>query len=173
MTDDEIIKALMHCKAGSVCMDCPLFEQKSATCISQLNVATIDLIKRQQAKIEELSGVLSDSSINCAEIKAKAIKEFAEKLFQKFAGHSYYHGDVVLTIIICLAEGQEVKSAEPINICDIKTEAIARFAERLKAKIAGLEVKSPNETYKCGMEDVLYHRMPKIIDQLVKEMTAG
>lgn len=48
-------------------------------------------------------------------------------------------------------------------------EAIREFAENLKTKIAGLEVKSPNTTYKCGMEDALYYRMPKIIDQLLEE----
>lgn len=50
-------------------------------------------------------------------------------------------------------------------------DGIKDFAEKLKTKIAGLEVKSPNETYKCGMEDVLYYRMPIIINNLVKEMT--
>jgi hypothetical protein len=52
-----------------------------------------------------------------------------------------------------------------------RDKAIREFAEKLKTKIAGLEVKSPNETYKCGMEDVLYYRMPIIINNLVKEMT--
>lgn len=51
-----------------------------------------------------------------------------------------------------------------------KSEAVREFSEKLKTEIAGLEVKSPNTTYKCGMEDVLYYRMPKIIDRLVEEM---
>jgi hypothetical protein len=54
-----------------------------------------------------------------------------------------------------------------------RDKAIRDFAEELKTKIAGLEVKSPNETYKFGMEDVLYYRMPKIINSLAKEKTEG
>lgn len=49
-------------------------------------------------------------------------------------------------------------------------DAVKEFAEKLKTEIAGLEVKSPNITYKCGIEDALYYRMPKIIDRLVEEM---
>lgn len=49
-------------------------------------------------------------------------------------------------------------------------KAVREFAEKLKTEMAGLEVKSPNITYKCGMEDVLYYRMPKIIDRLAEEM---
>lgn len=49
-------------------------------------------------------------------------------------------------------------------------EAIREFAEKLKTEIAGLEVKSPSITYKCGIEYALYYRMPKIIDRLVEEM---
>lgn len=54
-----------------------------------------------------------------------------------------------------------------------QNNAVREFAEKLKTEIAGLEVKSPNTTYKCGMEDVLYYRMPKIIDRLVEGMTEG
>lgn len=47
--------------------------------------------------------------------------------------------------------------------------SVINFAEKLKTKIADLEAKSPNEAYKCGMEDVLYYHMPKIIDEVLKE----
>ncbi len=169
MTDNEIIKALECCSTAQNCTPCKYepteYQKGTFGCCNELMKNAIDLIKRQRAEIEELSEVLSGSGINCAEIKAKAIKEFAQKLFQKFAGHNYYHGDVVLTIIICLAEGQEVKSAEPINICDIKTEAIVRFAERLKDSFTESQI--------TGYESFCASAICDAIDEFCEEMTEG
>lgn len=96
MTDNEIIKALECCKDGGVCTGCPLFEQKTAKCISQLNEYTLDLINRQKAEIERLSHKCGDCAgctqwkCDCSNIKSEAIREFVEKLKEK-ASHETYH----------------------------------------------------------------------------------
>lgn len=93
MTDNEIIKALMYCKAGSVCMGCPLFEQKSATCISQLNAAVLDLIKRQQAEIKRLWEDCDYFEEKVKTIRAETITEFAERLMQEMRTYPVYLDD--------------------------------------------------------------------------------
>lgn len=54
---------------------------------------------------------------------------------------------------------------------DIEIKTIKDFAERLKTKCENLEASSTNETYRLGMQDMLDYYVPKIIDNLVKEMT--
>lgn len=72
MTDNEIIKALEGCHCDT------------------LELA-LDLIKRQRAKIEELSEVLSDHiRMEYAKIRAEAITEFAERLIQETRTFSEY-----------------------------------------------------------------------------------
>ena len=82
MTDAEIIKALECCTSDKsiYCEDqCPFYERCNK--YENLSKYALDLINRQKAKIEELSEVLSDTiRIRYAEIKAEAIKEFAERL---------------------------------------------------------------------------------------------
>ncbi len=96
MTDNEIIKALECCKDEGVCTGCPLFEQKTAKCITRLNFYALDLINRQKAEIERLKeanaglalgllhDVVNDDPMLRKEItavaKAEAIREFAERL---------------------------------------------------------------------------------------------
>ena len=51
MTDNEIIKALECCVAGEPCDKCPLsMPTGRGTCVN----SALELIKRQQAEIEEL-----------------------------------------------------------------------------------------------------------------------
>ena len=40
----------------------------------------------------------------------------ADKLGSKIAGHSYYHGDKILSAIFCMAEGKEVGNVKPTNV---------------------------------------------------------
>lgn len=54
-----------------------------------------------------------------------------------------------------------------------KYEAIKEFAEKLKSYMSNLEANSPNKAYKTAMEDMLSYYVPKIIDDVVKEMTEG
>ena len=52
-----------------------------------------------------------------------------------------------------------------------KTEAIREFAEKFKSTLKNLEANSPNKAYQKGMQDMLDYYVPKIIDDLLKEMT--
>lgn len=84
MTDNEIIKALECCaRLNRKCNECPLLNDGAVSehCVSVIRCEALDLIKRQRAKIEELSEVLSDHiRMEYAKIRAEAITEFAERL---------------------------------------------------------------------------------------------
>jgi hypothetical protein len=56
---------------------------------------------------------------------------------------------------------------------EIRNEAIKEFAERLKNTIFKLEGNSLNKVYETAMNDMLFYYMPKIIDDVVEEMTEG
>ena len=106
-----------------------------------------DLINRQKAEIERLKSELSNT-------RRKALLEASSK----FAGHSNYHGDTILCKLICMAEGQEVDTAIPLDISKIKTEAYTEFAERLK------------ETSVLRAGCVPWYDIHAAIDYLLKEM---
>ena len=76
--------------------------------------------------------------------------------FSKFAAHSDYHGGMILCQLKCMAEGKETIPAKPIDIKELKSEAIKEFAERLK---------NTNNTMDKRIISV------ERIDNLVKEMT--
>lgn len=93
MTDNEIIKAL---------------ERMSAEDADGFSSDILDLIKRQQAKIEELSEILSDHiRMEYAKIRAEAITEFAERLKTAFKQMEYTadikRKTVTLEELICQA----------------------------------------------------------------------
>ena len=58
------------------------------------------------------------------------VKQFADKLYSKFAGHSNYHGDRILSAIQCMAEGKEVGSVEPIEPKQGKWEKVEKGGKR-------------------------------------------
>ena len=92
-------------------------------------------LAEKNAEIERLqkeNNQFADIGKMYSEIKAEAIKEFADNLCRVFAGHSDYHGDTILTKIICLKEGKPIQTAKPIDTSKIKYAAIKKFAERLK-----------------------------------------
>lgn len=86
MTDNEIIKALDHCKRPTGkhdCENCPYITSRGMCTTNMLN-DTIDLINRQKEKNESLKVDLAKCSIRldnlyktADEIKSEAIKEFA------------------------------------------------------------------------------------------------
>ena len=79
MTDNEIIKALETCILG----DCDVCNCKCGSvgdCRDTLNKHSLDLINRQQAEIERLE----KHTEMYHEVRAEAIKEFAEKLKKRF-----------------------------------------------------------------------------------------
>ena len=81
MTDNEIIKALKCCIGGSNCGECPLLG--SLYCMTEVNRNALDLINRQQAEIKRLKKEqqqFADIGKMYSEVRAEAIKEFAERL---------------------------------------------------------------------------------------------
>ena len=47
--------------------------------------------------------------------QSEVVKEVLEKAASKFAGHSDYHGDTILQVLYCMAEGKEVDNAKPLD----------------------------------------------------------
>ena len=93
MTDSEIIKALECCAITAKCRQECIFhkygeEYDVQNCTTHLAQATLELVNRLQAEIERLkadvrfSVYLGYETTN--QIKAEAIKEFAEKLKKKY-----------------------------------------------------------------------------------------
>lgn len=96
LTPEEIKKALECCKPNNDegCLHCPLSDVHVKECTDILLSESIDLINRQQETIETLRKCVeqhhiirkdgkSPLSLLTAEIRAEAIKEFAERLKEK------------------------------------------------------------------------------------------
>ena len=105
MTDTEIIKTLECCIKPN-CNDCLL--KKRVLCVHELKENALNLINRQKAEVERLKGEIGslnkkypctvDVGNNClvyarsfddydkliGDISAEAVKEFAERLKEKF-----------------------------------------------------------------------------------------
>ena len=92
MTDEQIIKALELCIADENCDGCPY--DYPAECYIHLKRDALELIRRQQAEIDRLKSLVNDKQeiiegledtfenecFKYSELKAEAIKEFADKL---------------------------------------------------------------------------------------------
>lgn len=109
MTDDEIMKALECCIRDdediyelNACNKCMLYDD--TRCTNHLRDLALDLINRQQTEIEKLKDEV-----------AKARRKALLEAFSKFAGHSDYHGDTILCILSCIAEGKAVENATPLD----------------------------------------------------------
>ena len=113
MTDEQVIKAFECCtkiEEGSkleLCFECPMFEEDVDECTASLFGKVLDLIKRQQAEIERLKehnhildNIRCESWERISEldrlnenIRAKAIKEFAERVKAHMCDYDFdnYH----------------------------------------------------------------------------------
>lgn len=78
MTDEQIIKAFEVCRGKDLCNECAYAED--IDCLRRREKDAIDLMKRQMAEIEEKSNKLREILPIVAELKAEAVKEFAERL---------------------------------------------------------------------------------------------
>ena len=140
MTDKDIVKAfqLCHrCNGVIPCFECPYYSVIDDECLGDNNKDILDLINRQNAEIEKLKKEVLETRRN-------ALLEAVSK----FAGHSDYHGDVILSKLQCMAEGKEVDVAIPLDKNKIKSDAIKEFADGLKAK-------AQNATTWTGIEPVV------------------
>lgn len=101
MTDEQIVKALVQCASEEYCSGCSMLGRASVgyECMKKVMKDAADLIKRQQAEIEELKKVgnkidslgavaaLTDQRERLIraknewerEVRAEAVREFAEK----------------------------------------------------------------------------------------------
>lgn len=120
-TDDEIIRALECCVSSTTneaCDGCPLNTEEGCETHSHLlESLALDLINRQKAEIERLISRVSvlaeiekdyalkygddfDVSIVKKQIKAEAIKEFAQRLKAEKAYSTERHENIVPVAVI-------------------------------------------------------------------------
>ena len=123
MTDTEIIKALECCTTkGAKCSDCPAFRKVDRSNCKKYFRGAIDLINRQQAEIERLKAdnktlenVIKNNFLEkagldidpLAEIRAKAIKEFAIALRQQAFDRLYVSIDEINNLLKEMVGEQE------------------------------------------------------------------
>lgn len=132
-TDEEIIKRLKQCvKRGNRNYDTDI---------------VLDLINRQKAEIERLKSELSNT-------RRKALLEASSK----FAGHSNYHGDTILCKLICMAEGQEVGIAIPLDMTEMKANAYKEFAKAVKDKWFNKDYDSPDVDFADFVDNILIEK---------------
>lgn len=121
MTDNEIVKGLDHCSSSGECKDCPANPRVGnfGYCTGLLMKAALDLINRQKEYMfslireiktlrtfyglqteEQVKEIMSETYTVTAQIKAEAIKEFAERLKSKLdiSVCGYSTGEVVSNV---------------------------------------------------------------------------
>lgn len=144
MTDEQTIKALECCKDDDGCTDCPYYDEKDEheqICVYRLHKDILDLIKRQQAEIEDLT---------------ERLKEY--KSFPCFTN------DTQVVTVSKKADGQYCADrVTTIQIDKIRSEAYKEFAERLKKVMV---ITHKDKSGYCQYETEDYY-----IDRLVKELT--
>lgn len=109
MTDKEIIKALECChstKGG--CKDCPLNYRRSADCVDYLEENALDLIRRQQEKINQFAE--ADKMV----VETKTVKNDDEEILRLLVNQS----------VKFIPKNDDIKA--------IQRDAVVNFAERLK-----------------------------------------
>lgn len=150
LTDEEIIKALEDYIKDNE------FEYFHSNMMGEYPLIrkSLDTIIRKTEEIESLKAELSNA-------RRKALLEASSK----FAGHSNYHGDTIICKLICMAEGQEVGTAIPLEMSEMKAEAYKRFAKKLEEKLCDCRTVSDGEY--CGFDCGDIHQT---ITNLLKEM---
>ena len=136
MTDNEIIKFIEHA------INSAKGEDGFKEIYWEKLYYSLDLINRQKAEIENLKdelkamrGTANSYKLDNERLLQKLQQAKSEALmhaFSKFAGHSDYHGDTILCQLACMAEGKETKSAIPIDMNQIKSEAIKELWNKLQ-----------------------------------------
>ena len=158
MTDEQIIKALERCfivGSCSGCAGCPLKpkRQEDANCIDKLVTNTIDLIKRQQAEIED---------------KQKHLELWVKKFYAKKSNVERLE-----------MEKAQLESDISNALCNLDTiealyenaraEAIKEFVDKLKEKAVDVGICDAQGNSFGGATVVFVGD----IDNLVKEMGCG
>lgn len=91
MTDNEIIKALECCRKGK-CRECCMDEEYLSIneCTAELAKEALDLIQRQQERIERQKGNL-DAVLKEREDYTEAIKEFADRIVEQLESERRFY----------------------------------------------------------------------------------
>lgn len=101
MTDTEIIEALECCKNPiPMCDGCPV--GSGGMCFDLLKDYALDLINRQKAEIDRFA----DIGKMYSEVRAEAIKEFAERLRAKRGSHGEIWGESIANLVKEMTEEQ-------------------------------------------------------------------
>lgn len=155
MTDNEIIaneilcirrRASGKCNGGTDCNTCDLLMNETEIINAyQRAMKQNDLINRQKEEIEELEET------------------------------RYELACIIDELLMCIAEGKETKSAKPIDINEIKSEAIKEFAEKFEYFILNedVEIVKPKCKYYGSYingANQFRHQIKNGIKKLVKEM---
>lgn len=95
MNDNDVIKAMECCTkieegcSHEYCFECPMFEEEVDECTASLFGKVLDLIKRQQAEIEQwkeeanrYQNLWCDAEKDISNARIEAQKDFAERLKQ-------------------------------------------------------------------------------------------
>ena len=97
MTDKEIIKALECCKDIGGCFVCPLYTTDGNRCTETVIVAALDLIQRQQERMDRIVEQLEEELRLSEEEKRRCV---AENAMQFDSAKGYYNGiDNALAIV--------------------------------------------------------------------------
>lgn len=173
-TDEEIIKALECCVKVRNCGECPAKDEPVSECLIAVCEKAAGIIKCQKAEIENAKAkikicdeVIERQEAEIENLKSELSNTRRKALLEassKFAGHSNYHGDTILSKLICMAEGQEVDIAIPLDMSEIKAEAYKEFAERLKEYMDIGHLSPPSEI--CLSELMV----AKLIDNFLREI---
>lgn len=135
MTDNEIIKANELCaKIPTVCEECPYYS--SGNCVNSMTEDTLNLINRKDAEIEGLQSILlafmdevakweDEKGIDVSELplipicdegrdiidhyRARAIKQFAERLHEYINGIIERHEMPMFPFSVAFVSGMETK----------------------------------------------------------------
>lgn len=97
-TEEEIMKGLAACGIDR-CDDCPFYDEDEWKCNHNLPLLALDLLKKQQARINRLERYDEERDIALharliAIAKTEAIREFAERLKEmKYESIEWAHGE--------------------------------------------------------------------------------
>lgn len=160
MTDNDVIKALECCSTSSqaMCRKCPYKQNNFAKyCAFQLSYDALDLIKRQQAEIEQWKTLANEGKekVELLEIEKSAMQRRIDEqqaeiddLFYKLTG--------VMCSVDKWLEGDELKQDE-VNRAATMREKTLCIVEKKQAEIEELRRELKVQTYDGKVENSLYY----------------